>query len=244
MLQHSFGIDGKREPRRVGFALVELLVVIAIISLLVSILVPTVSRARELTKIAVCQSRLNGLGKGLQAYANNNDDYLIPSSYTAGGQNDWPAVLVWKEYIASSHSSAADKLISVKAAPFRCPSGSSEIGGGTGTATATYTTGGAYYIHTWYGLNASTDAAYPYKTSDGSRGSYRRLFDLDNVSNTVAAFDGASVHGGSSSNVYLPHLDDSANCVLMGGAVKRIEKMNLNAIFAGAGSFNFPAKFP
>ena len=40
-----------------GFTLIELLVVIAIISLLVSILIPSLKRAKELTRRVICSSR-------------------------------------------------------------------------------------------------------------------------------------------------------------------------------------------
>jgi prepilin-type N-terminal cleavage/methylation domain-containing protein len=59
-----------------GFTLVELLVVIAIIALLVSILLPSLQKARELTKRTICLSNLNGAGKAMGLYLNAyNDKY-------------------------------------------------------------------------------------------------------------------------------------------------------------------------
>jgi len=60
--------------KRKGFTLIELLVVIAIIALLVSILLPSLNRARELAKRAVCSANLNGIGKGLVIYQAENRD--------------------------------------------------------------------------------------------------------------------------------------------------------------------------
>jgi prepilin-type processing-associated H-X9-DG protein len=59
--------------------LIELLVVIAIIALLISILLPSLSRARELSKRLVCQSNIKGLGTSAKIYANdNNEKWMIP----------------------------------------------------------------------------------------------------------------------------------------------------------------------
>ncbi|MCP4592758.1 MAG: prepilin-type N-terminal cleavage/methylation domain-containing protein [bacterium] len=56
--------------RRVfGFTLIELLVVVAIIALLISILLPSLSRARELSKRLVCASNLSGAGKACKIYS-------------------------------------------------------------------------------------------------------------------------------------------------------------------------------
>jgi prepilin-type N-terminal cleavage/methylation domain-containing protein len=63
-----------------GFTLIELLVVIAIIALLISILLPSLSRARELSKRLVCASNIKGIGTSSKIYANdNNERWMIPA---------------------------------------------------------------------------------------------------------------------------------------------------------------------
>ena len=59
-----------------GFTLIELLVVIAIIALLVSILMPSLSVARELARQAVCVSNLRGMTFGIHMYAQNNNGWV------------------------------------------------------------------------------------------------------------------------------------------------------------------------
>jgi len=51
-----------------GFTLIELLVVVAIIALLISILLPSLTRAKEQAKLTVCQSNINHVGKVLITY--------------------------------------------------------------------------------------------------------------------------------------------------------------------------------
>ena len=60
--------------KRRGFTLIELLVVIAIISLLVSILLPSLSRAKDLARRAVCATNLRNIGTGLAMYLPDNQD--------------------------------------------------------------------------------------------------------------------------------------------------------------------------
>jgi prepilin-type N-terminal cleavage/methylation domain-containing protein len=59
-----------------GFSLVELLVVITIIALLASLLVPTLTRARDKAQSAQCISNLRQWGLAYRQYADDNHDYL------------------------------------------------------------------------------------------------------------------------------------------------------------------------
>ncbi|MHC4330574.1 MAG: prepilin-type N-terminal cleavage/methylation domain-containing protein [Planctomycetota bacterium] len=76
--------------RRKGFTLVELLVVIAIIALLMGILMPALSRVRQVAFRMVCGTNLSGIGKAMLIYANDYDDELPRS----GGRNSTRAVTI------------------------------------------------------------------------------------------------------------------------------------------------------
>ena len=74
----------RRHPRRSrGFTLIELLVVIAVIALLVSILLPSLSTARNLARTVKCSTNLRTLGQGAQFYASENNGF-IPRDYYRG----------------------------------------------------------------------------------------------------------------------------------------------------------------
>jgi prepilin-type N-terminal cleavage/methylation domain-containing protein/prepilin-type processing-associated H-X9-DG protein len=88
---------GEPLPPR-GFTLIELLVVVAIISLLISILTPSLSRARQQAKSAVCLTRMSEFMKGLTSYSHDYNFALPPMAYLAtedpyGARHGWAEAL-------------------------------------------------------------------------------------------------------------------------------------------------------
>jgi prepilin-type processing-associated H-X9-DG protein len=69
--------------------LIELLVVIAIISLLVSILLPSLTQARELARTAVCSANVRQQSMAVQMYLqDNNETFFVPQ--WQNGSTLWP----------------------------------------------------------------------------------------------------------------------------------------------------------
>jgi prepilin-type processing-associated H-X9-DG protein/prepilin-type N-terminal cleavage/methylation domain-containing protein len=79
--------------KRTAFTLVELLVVIGIIALLISILMPALSKARRQATSIQCQSNLRQIAIGAFMYIQDNQNKMIPYSLViAGTTTYWPAL--------------------------------------------------------------------------------------------------------------------------------------------------------
>src|SRR5678810_1223739 len=68
----------KLSNRKTGFTLVELLVVIGIIALLISILLPSLNRARETANRVKCASNERQIAQAILLYANENKGKYPP----------------------------------------------------------------------------------------------------------------------------------------------------------------------
>jgi prepilin-type N-terminal cleavage/methylation domain-containing protein/prepilin-type processing-associated H-X9-DG protein len=134
-----------------GFTLVELLVVIGIIALLISLLLPALTRAKEQANTVKCASNLRQIAVALTAYANDNHGKLIPDLVEVGGSIYpqgffWANALVAQKYLAAptgdvNPSATIGVIPKPSNSVFVCPDGITDSFGATSNAISNNTGG-------------------------------------------------------------------------------------------------------
>ena len=174
--------DEARKSTRRAFTLVELLVVIGIIAVLISILLPTLSKARRHAATLQCSSNMRQVAMALIMYIQDNKGRHppagfppLPNTYPNGWW--WPNELVRQNYVKNpginvykkKPSLVTEKLYN-RNNPFRCPEGVDEdYSQGVGFPQGDYPTDGfcngytllndaqaaadGFGIPSWYHLN-------------------------------------------------------------------------------------------
>ncbi len=110
-------------PLHPAFSLTELLVLLAIVTVLASLLLPAISKAREQSSTVGCLSNLRSLGAAFQAFANDHsgllpqDEAPKPNHTDVGG---WPYQVAPYLNVRYGTFASAPKE-EVRASPFFCP---------------------------------------------------------------------------------------------------------------------------
>jgi prepilin-type N-terminal cleavage/methylation domain-containing protein/prepilin-type processing-associated H-X9-DG protein len=78
--------------KKSGFTLIELLAVIGIIAILMSILLPVLSRSRRQAQAVTCRANLKQWGLVFEMYIDNNNDRFF-GGFGEGWWNDWIEIL-------------------------------------------------------------------------------------------------------------------------------------------------------
>jgi prepilin-type N-terminal cleavage/methylation domain-containing protein/prepilin-type processing-associated H-X9-DG protein len=85
--------------RNEAFTLIELLTVVAIIGLLISIMMPSLGRARDQGKRIHCLARLKDFGNALAAYENDSEGALPPAEWHPDAAEDPELTYGWMEIL-------------------------------------------------------------------------------------------------------------------------------------------------
>jgi prepilin-type N-terminal cleavage/methylation domain-containing protein/prepilin-type processing-associated H-X9-DG protein len=224
----------KRLNRSKGFTLVELLVVIGIIALLISILLPSLNRARETANRVKCASNLRQIGQAILLYSNDNNG-AYPETIFVGMPQLIPAISGLTQSTGAGYTdpfnsgASADpgtqnnvpqalflllRTEDITSGVFICPSSNATAdvyGGGTNTALNQIN-------FTNVQNNLSYSYADPYPDTNALGSGYKMKQGLDPTFAVAADINPGTAGNGGNSNVLAPNTSSSGQQMRQGNS--------------------------
>lgn len=194
---------------RPGFTLVELLVVIGIIALLISILLPALSKARESAKTVVCLSNLRSIMQAATNYTSDYHGYMLPCGIVRGDW--WCNLLVDNGFLTAPDG---NKVGFQPGSVFACPSGNfdtlppdltlsatvpaNRIDDRSSMSSSQASFAGGPTIYLWYGCNANegttTQSGHPVRRIAAATDKYQPMSVIKKSAEMVMFYDGLVYH--------------------------------------------------
>jgi len=146
------------------FTILELLIVIAIITILASMLLPALGKARERARSIACMNNLKAVGLGMIDYTDMSNGFFTPTNYTENGNTHfWPRTLIlnqnasYKNFSCPTgiaHSSInMDPFIATVVNLWKTTAGNQDSLAANGSYPAVNHMGAYPYAYPSYGIN-------------------------------------------------------------------------------------------